>query len=71
MSMNYEAVLNNAHLRCSVRYAMLREEIVTKAPTRADKRKLLELVGHRLEGTLTPGKPYYWEFKDGSKARFQ
>lgn len=71
MSMNYESVINNAHLKCSVRYAMLRAEIVEKAKTRADKRKLLELVGHTLEGTLTPGKPYYWTFKDGSKARFQ
>lgn len=67
---NFEAVLSNNKLRRSVRYAMIREQVVTRAKNREEKRKLLMLVGHELKGTLVPGTPSYWTFIDGTKARF-
>lgn len=68
---NFEAVLGNNKLRRSVRYAMIREHVVKKAKNREEKRGLLMLVGHELKGTLVPGAPSYWQFIDGTKARFQ
>jgi hypothetical protein len=69
--LNYEEVLNNDRVKPSVRYAMLRSEIVEKGKNREDKRKLLLLVGHSLGGELQEGKPNFWQFPDGSKAKFK
>jgi hypothetical protein len=69
--MDYDNILENNKLPKSVRYAMLRSEIVNKAKNRNDRRQLLMLVGHKLEGNLQPGKPNYWLFSDNTKAKFQ
>ena len=69
--MNYDAILENNKLPRSVRYAMLRSEIVEKAKNRAEKRELLMAVGRSLDGMLCDGHPNYWVFIDGTKAKFK
>lgn len=64
------AIAANEKLPANVRYAMLRQVICENAKNREDKHTLLNAVGHQLGGELVKGKPDYWLFKDGRKAKF-
>lgn len=82
----YNDILNNQRLPRSVRYAMIREVVCDKLKTRKERREVLLTVGQHLKGELRPGRltvtygpngeviksrQNYWEFADGTKAKFQ
>lgn len=62
------AVLDNTKYPCSKRYGILRTHI--EREVLIGREKLLGEVGQYLKGTLKAGYSPYWEFPDGSKAKF-
>lgn len=54
----------------SVRYATVRDALIERKVPMAARRNILLEIGEYLNGKLTKGKPDYWTFPDGNKAKF-